>query len=204
MIYEVEKIYYYFRKAQSEFNNRGFRMPKDFQNFLKNTLSKVNRQKLIKLTNRFNTRWNNIDPYKYFQCGFSLYKKNFSYIKFLEEKILKLYITRDKIEKRKIIAEKEKLIETAKFIKKYLNKNEIKLRDYIHKYDKDNKRIILDHYVKGKIDNFFFIWLMKYKGLSLTDTEKAYIPYLSENYRKISMELKNVLSFLKKLESKLL
>ena len=101
-IEQIQETYYLFRKAQADFNNRGFRMPKDFEAHFKKKLSLVNQKKLVKATNWFNTKWSNIDPYIYFTCGFELYKKRFSYIKFFEEKILLLYIQRDKNEKRQI------------------------------------------------------------------------------------------------------
>jgi len=62
-----EQVYYYFRKAQSETKNRGFRLPKDFETHLNKKFSKANREALILVTKYFNTKWENIDVYKYMQ-----------------------------------------------------------------------------------------------------------------------------------------
>ena len=53
---QIEKIYFQFRKAQADFHNRGFRMPKDFEKHFKTKLSIVNQKKLTKVTNWFNTK----------------------------------------------------------------------------------------------------------------------------------------------------
>ena len=69
---EIENIYYCFRKAQADFNNRGFRMPNDFEKFFYSKFGKPNREALNKITGRFLTMWQNIDPEKYFLCGFEM------------------------------------------------------------------------------------------------------------------------------------
>jgi hypothetical protein len=198
-IEQIENIYYKFRKAQASYNNRGFRMPKDFEKHFKTKLSTVNQKKLTKLTNWFNTKWNNIDPDLYFTCGFDLYKKRFSYIKFFEEKILLLYIQRDKNTKREARVTKEKLIESAKFIKKYMRDNEIlSLQEYMDTND-GNQKLAVSHYLKNNIDASFFVFLLK-KGMKLTDMDRSYIPYISKNYRNINIMLIDMKSFLSKIE----
>jgi len=199
-IEQIKETYYQFRKAQADFNNRGFRMPKDFEAHFKKKLSIVNQKKLAKATNWFNTKWSNIDPYVYFTCGFELYKKRFSYIKFFEEKILLLYIQRDKNEKRQIRVQKEKLIASAKFVKKYMRDNDMRtLNEYIDTND-GNQKLAVTHYLKNEIDASFFVFLLK-KGMKLTDIDRSFIPYVSKHYRTINVMLVDIKSFLSKIEA---
>lgn len=201
-IENIEKIYFQFRKAQADFNNRGFRMPKDFESHFRKKLSTVNQEKLNKITGWFNTKWSNIDPYTYFICGFDLYKGRFSYVKFFNEKILLLYVQRDKNEKREVRVNKTKLIESAKFLKKYMTENEIyTLQEYIDTSD-GNRRLAITHYLQNKIDASFFVFLIK-KGMKLTDTDRGFIPYISKHYRNINVMLNELRSFLLKIEERL-
>lgn len=196
---QIKNVYYQFRKAQAHYNNRGFRMPKDFEKHFKTKLSTVNQKKLTNITNWFNTKWSNIDPYRYFICGFELYKKRFSYVKFFEEKIILLYKQRDKNEKRKAKATKKSLVNSAAFVKKYMKDNEIEsLREYIDTND-GNQKLAVSHYLKNKIEASFFVFLMK-KGMKLSDTDRSYIPYIAKNYRRLNIELNEMKSFLDKIE----
>ena len=198
-IEQIEQVYYQFRKSQADFNNRGFRMPKNFEDHFKKKLSAINQKKLAKITNWYNTKWSNIDPYRYFTCGFELYKKRFSYVKFFEEKILVLYIQRDKNEKRQTRVTKEKLISSAKFIKKYMQDNKIQsLQEYMDTND-GNQKLAVSHYIKNKIDSSFFVFLLK-KGMRLSDTDRSFIPYISKHYRIINVMLVDIKPFLDKME----
>ena len=198
-IEQIEQVYYQFRKSQADFNNRGFRMPKNFEEHFKKKLSEINQKKLAKITNWYNTKWNNIDPYRYFTCGFELYKKRFSYVKFFEEKILVLYIQRDKNEKRQTRVTKEKLISSAKFIKKYMQDNKIQsLQEYMDTND-GNQKLAVSHYLKNEIDSSFFVFLLK-KGMRLSDTDRSFIPYISKHYRIINVMLVDIKPFLNKME----
>ncbi len=197
----IESIYKAFRKAQADYNNRGYRMPKDFEKHFNTKFSEQNKKKLIKITGWFLTKWQNIDPYEYFKCGFDLNEGKFSYMKFLNEKILLLYKNRDKNKKREVKITKQKLIESAKFVKRWMDRNNATLDDYIGTRI-GNKRIAVDHYVKNKIDATFFVFLLN-KGMILTNTERSDIPYIQTNYRKIQFGLKDIEDFVKKLGEKL-
>ena len=201
-IEQIKNVYFQFRKAQADFHNRGFRMPKDFEEHFKKKLATINQKSLTKITNWFNTKWSNIDPYLYFKCGFDLYKKNFTYVKFFNEKILMLYKTKDKNEKRQVRVTKEKLIESAKFVKQYMRDNEIlSLQEYIDTND-GNQKLAVSHYLKNNIDASFFVFLIK-KGMKLSDTDRSFIPYISANYRNINVMLNEMKSFLFKIEKRL-
>jgi len=196
----IEEIYFQFRKAQADFNNRGYRMPKDFELHFNTKFKEQNKKALIKITGWFLTKWQNINPYDYFICGFELYK-SFTYMKFFDEKILLLYKTRDKNKKRNVKITKKKLIESACFVKKWMNENNGTLYDYINSRE-GYQRIAIDHYLKDKIDASFLVFLIK-KGMILTDNERSVIPYVQANFRKITFALNDMKDFLKKLERKL-
>jgi hypothetical protein len=197
-IQEIEKIYRAFRKAKAESQGTMHRLPKDFEKAL-NKLTEKNRKNLIKITGWFMTKWTNIDPYTYFKCGFDLIGKNFSYVRFFNKKILMLYISRDKIQKRNTRIDKEKLIKSAKFLKKYMRDNEIRtILEYVNKTD-GNRKIAINHFLKNFIDPAFFVFLMR-KGLTLTEDDRGYLPYISKNYRVLNLKLNDLESFLYKIE----
>jgi hypothetical protein len=162
----------------------------------------IERKAIIKITGWFLTKWQNIDPYGYFMCGFDLYKKNFSYVKFFDEKILLLYITRDKNKKRDINITKKKMIESAVFVKKWMVKNNATLYDYINARE-GHLRMAVDHYLKNQIDASFFVFLIG-KGMILTDMDRSQIPYIQQKFRKIQFGLNDIRDFIKKLEGRLL
>lgn len=197
----IEHIYLQFRKAQADYNNRGYRMPKNFENHFNNKFKEPNKKALIKITGWFITKWINIDPYKYFMCGFELYKKNFTYTKFFKEKILLLYKTRDKNEKREVRITKEGMVKSATFVKKWMKDNKLTLEEYLHETN-GNQKVAVDHYLKNNIDASFFVFLIQ-KGMILTDNERAVIPYVQENFRKIKFGLIDIEPFIKKLEERL-
>ena len=198
----IENIYHQFRRSQADFNNRGYRMPKDFEVHFNNRFKETNQKALIKITGWFLTKWQSIDPYNYFMCGFEIYGKGFSYIKFFKEKILLLYVTRDKNKKRQVVITKQGLIKSAVFVKKWMSDNNITLDDYIHARE-GHQKIAVDHYLTNKIDASFLIYLIT-KGLILTDTERGSIPYVQKNFRKITLEFGVMQVFLRKLGGKLL
>jgi hypothetical protein len=177
-------------------------MPKDFEKHFNSKFKEQNKKKLIKITGFFLTKWQNIDPYNYFRCGFDLFDKRFSYMKFLHEKIILLYINKDKNKKREVRVTKQALVESAYFVKKYMVKNGIaSLDDYIHESEGDRK-IAVDHYLKNKIDASFLVFLLG-KGMILTDAERSDIPYIQTNFRKLKFNLEDIKDFLKKLGDKL-
>lgn len=200
-IEHIEEIYYQFRKAQSDYNNRGFRLPKDFEDHFNIKFKEANKKALIKISGWFLTKWGNINPYDYFLCGFELYKKGFTYTKFFDEKILLLYKARDKNKKREIEITKKSLIKSALFVKKWMTENNASLYDYINTRE-GNHRLAVEHYLKNKIDASFIVFLIR-KGMILTDNDRALIPYVQENFRNIKYELDGMKIFVRKMEEKL-
>jgi len=186
---EIEDVYRCFRKAQSSHFNRGYRMPKDFDKHLMK-MSKVNREALRTITGLFKTKWSRIDPIKYFKCGFELFN-NFTYVQFLDKRILNLYIQRDKLEKRKSELNKMEMVRSAKFIREYMDSNNIRTFGIYCMMEKNGYNLVLTHYLKNKIDHFLFTWLMKRQLIRLTEDEKSLIPYIMNGYRDTFVQLED-------------
>lgn len=199
---EPVDIYYNFRKAQSESKGRGFRMPKDFDKHLENKFSQKNREALVLATQYFNTKWTNVNPYRYMQCGFEMFK-TFSYVKFFDPRIMRLYVQKDKNIKREMNVNKKGIIDSVKFIKGYMKENKVfMLRDYLEMKD-GYKKLIVTHYVQGYIDKYLLVWLVKTGKLILTDDDRACMTYIVHQYREIGDKLQEINGFMRKVGEKL-
>jgi hypothetical protein len=205
IIKDVEFVYFKFRKASAEFHNRGYRLPKDFESFLYNRMSKSNREKLIKLTKNFITKWERIDIEQYFRVGFKLFGKNFSYIKFLDDRIITLYKDIDKNLKRDLSDNKKKFTNSAKYVIKYIKSNNLSLEKYcVQKWrEKGKVSLVINHYIHNYIDKIFVVWLIKKGYFYLNDDEKPLVPYIVDNYRDLYVKLDEMNGFIDKIERKM-
>jgi hypothetical protein len=195
----VQDVYVAFRKAQSEFKGRPYVLPKDFDSFLEKRVSEKNKENLIMAKSFFNTKWKEIDPYRYFLCGFELYK-SFSYNMFFKPNIINLYKNRDKILKRDLQDAKVGITNSLKFLKLYLKENNI---DNIAKYCRkkiQNRCLPVKHYLENNIDKFFLIYLIRKGFLMLEDDERALLPYVVENYREIVLKFNDISDFITKID----
>jgi len=198
-------VYLIFRKIQARFNNRPYQLPKDFDHFLENRMSKKNRECLELAAKYFSTKWTNINIETFMECGFELFGKSFTYTKFFNSKIMKFYIERDKNKKRKVELNKKEMIKTAKFIKKFMqpirnNPNISIIREYCRKRD-GAIRLIVKHHTQGHIDKHFLVWMIFSGQITLTDDERALVPYVVGNYRDFVNDLGGINPFLKKLRT---
>jgi len=199
---EPVDVYYNFRKAQSESKGRGFRMPKDFDSHLSNKFSDNNKEALLLATKYFNTKWSNINPYRYFQCGFELFK-TFSYLKFFDPRVMRLYVQRDKNRKREMEVNKKQIVQSVKFIKNHMKAHDIHMiRDYLQMKNGERK-VIVDHYAQGFVDKYLLVWLVKKGKLVLTDDDRACMPYIVHQYRDIGEKLEEINGFMRKVGEKL-
>jgi len=199
---EPVDLYYNFRRAQSESKGRGFRMPKDFDAHLEKKFSDKNREALLLATNYFNTKWTNVNPYRYMQCGFELFK-TFSYLKFFDPRVMRLYVQRDKNAKREMVVNKKAIVESVKFIKRFMKENNIRMtRDYLQ-LQNGHRKIIIDHYSHGNIDKYLLVWLVKSGRLILTDDDRACMTYITHQYREIGEKLQEINGFMRKVGEKL-
>jgi len=198
-------VYSIFREVQARSKNRPYRLPKDFDKFLENRMSKKNREVLELVAKYFSTKWVNIDVEKFMGCGFELFGKNFTYTKFFNSKLMRFYIERDKNKKRKIELSKKEMVKSARYVKRYMqpirnNPNISLIREYCRKRDGEI-RLIVRHHVQGHIDKYFLVWMVSSGQITLTDDERALVPYVIGRYRDYVEDLKAVNPFLKKLRT---
>jgi len=148
-------------------------------------LNQKSRESLELVTKYFNTRWSNISVERYFEYGFELFGKSFTYMKFFDKRLIAYYIGKDKNRKRDIMSNKKSIIKSIKFLKKWLEGKEYKISPFMYySLCKDGKASVpIRHYIKGDIDNLFLTWLIKEGYLSIEDDERSQIPYIVENYR---------------------
>jgi len=198
----VENVYIEFRKAQSIAKGKPYRLPKDFEKHLNNKMSKVNRKSLSVVTNWFITKWSGVSIGKYFECGFELFN-NFTYRNFADPRILKLYISRDKLIKRKAELGKRNIIDSVKFVLKYIREHKIKSTSIYCMIRQDGKSLPIIHYLNNDIDRYFLTWMIREKYVHLNDYEMSVIPYITDKYREILDELAQNNRFLEKLKEKL-
>jgi hypothetical protein len=190
-MYEPLDIYVAFRRAQSNILNRGFRIPKDFDKHLNSKMSKSNKDALILATGYFNTKWQNINPEVFFDCGFELFKK-FTYVQFFDERVMNMYKAKDKNRKREMEVNKEKLKESSAFVQKFMTSNEMKsLKEYCRRRNGESL-IVVEHYLKGHIDKYFFVYLIDKRLILLNEDDKTMIPYIIEQYRECLQKLKEL------------
>lgn len=197
-MFTINDIYITFRQAQARALCRPYRIPKDLPGHILKMPEK-HQANLEKLTQHFNTVFHNIEPDRYFDCGFQLYSNRFSYNRFFDDKILKLYITKDKNLKRDVEISKKNIIKSLKFIIKWIgdrrNKNISLLVQYSSMYD-NNTYAPIKHYNQLKIDKYFLVWLIKEKIFRLEDYMKLDIPIIVDNYRNLSYDLATIDGFL--------
>jgi len=206
MNYEIQDIYIIFRKEQSLFFNRPYKLPKNWDKFYEK-LNINTKEILNKITNYFNTKWDSIDPNKYFSAGFELYNKSFTYQKFFDNRILKLYIQRDKIKKYETEASKKLLIENLNFILSYMKersyRKDLSILSQYAKLREGFERICISHYRQNKISKFCLVYLLSRKYCILDVDEYTLIPEIKNKYRELIYELNNYKEFLIKLEEKI-
>lgn len=179
-------IYCAFRKAQANFLSRPYRLPKNWEKF-KTRMTKTNLDALELATNYFNTKWNKIDPFRYFKSGFTLYGKNYTYVRFFDKKNMLKYIKDDKMLKRELDLSKRSLIDSAKFVKQYMSKREVNPKlSLLRQYScikEGNMLIPILHYIQGHIDTYFLVWLIRRGLVKIDDDHRPQIPYIIEKYR---------------------
>ena len=191
---EMFDVYVKFRQAQSRFFNRPYRLPKDFNSFIEKRMSESNRRNLEKITQYFNTKWINIDVDRYFDYGFELFNKGFSYNKFLDQRLIQYYIDKDKNIKRDDDTAAENLKKSIIFVKKWINENckDSKISPitiYCNKSD-EKVRLPIKHYARGNIHRMFLTWLIREGYFQPKNYELSYINYIAENYRNNLEKLK--------------
>lgn len=200
-MYSVENLYCLFLKKKGEASKRGYRAPKDFEKKF-SEMAPDQRESWRKLSGYFNTTWQNIDPEKYFQYGFELWK-TFFYKQFFDQKLINYYIQKDKNQKRELELNKKSVILSAKFVKLFMKENKISnLKLYAWKKDGYHS-VCVKHYIQGKIDKMFLSYLIMRRYLVLSDEEKRDIPYVIETFRDSVSQISKIREFFYKIEDSL-
>ena len=199
-------VYTAFRRAQSSALSRPYRLPKDFNKHMVTKMNTCQITTLETLTGRFSTRWQNIDPSRYFSYGFELFGNNFSYSRFLHPKLILFYIEKDKNQKRSSDNIKEKIVSSIKFVKLWMKDKETRndislLSQYCMRYVGGIKAPV-KHYLLGTIDKHFVTWLIHRKMLNVSIDEDGLLPYIEENYRQYVNDLESMKDFLGMVENK--
>ena len=179
-------IYCAYRQAQAEFHNRPYKLPKNWEKF-KKRITKKNLENLDLITSKFNGTWYKICPHTYFRTGFSIFGKKFSYIKFFEKIILTKYMQNDRLQKRDLKLNKKDLIDSAKFIRKFMSRKnpspKLSLARQYSVLTEGEQSLPVIHYIRGHLDKYFLIWLMRRGLIKITDDERDQIPDIVDNYR---------------------
>jgi hypothetical protein len=192
---ELEEVYITFRKVQGLYNGKPYRLPKDISKHIDEKMTKVNKDSMITLCHWFNTKWRNINLEKYFEAGFELYGNNFTYTKFFDKKIVRLYIQLDKNKKRFLEINKKGIIESFKYVKSL---NYPSLESYCNKLN-GNIHLVVEDYLKDKIDKVLLAFFINYKYIrSLTDEDRQKIPYIITNWREHLELVKELTTFIEK------
>ena len=198
----AEDIYAEFRRAQAESKNRPYRLPKDFEAFMEKRMSQKNKEALLLVTQYFNTKWKNINPFRFFECGFELYK-SFTYVMFFNRNVMELYIRKDKHIKRDLDNAKKGLLESLRFVVPYMTEKKIPNISRYCQMRKDRQSLPVKHYLENKIDKYFVSLLIKMGYLQLEDDELMMMPYISEHYRSIIIQFKEIEKFVDRVKEKL-
>lgn len=193
-----QDVYFAFRKAQALANGRGFRMPKDFDAFLAK-MTPMNREWMQRATIAFNTRYSNINIDVYMSCGFEIWK-NFTYKNLLHDKVIQLYIHKDKTKKRQTEVTQREIETTFNNIEDYLRDKPrrpgyTQLQNFC-KFRQGEVRICINMYVQGKVDVMTLAYCVNRGYIKLTDDERALSTYLVQKYRDILDALEDVKSFI--------
>lgn len=197
-----ELLYTIFRYKHGAYISRPRKLPKDITKHINEKMNSVQSDNLKTAAIFFDSKWINIDPNEYINCGFDVLGKKFSFHNFFDPRIMRLYIMRDKNKKRELETSKQDLINSAKFILEYIKENNISFLTYINKKI-GHRRIIIEHYISNKICPLFFCFLLYNNKIELTEEENAILPYISVQYRNATVLIKKIDDFLMKIEDKL-
>lgn len=174
---QIENIYLTYLRMKAESKNRGYRLPKDPSLSIEKLKQKneKNYEKLETLWKFFNTKWTDIDLERYFHCGFELFP-NFTYVNFLNDKIIKLYIQKNKVEKFHTELNRKTLLKTFKYLKTYFKEHNINSLQEFCSIKEEFEHILIREYIKGNIDPYTLIYciLRKYAQLSVEEKQRIY------------------------------
>lgn len=170
-MYSRYDAYLIFKEIESEVKGKPFK-PLTEEMFLKRT-SEKNLEHTRKISNIFNTRFQNVNLRDYIKCGFHHFK-SFDYDKMFRDVVLQEYIARDNRIKRNPEENITKIMSDMKYINRYLD-------SYVNEHD-GNQRIILKDYIHNNIGStilVYSIWRSIFKPDSF---EWEYMSTIKNNF----------------------
>lgn len=196
---DEQDIYISFRTIQCDILNRKFNVPKNWDDFFNNKLKPEQREVLRKMVRYLATTWSNVDVDKYFKYGFELWK-TFSYHQFFNTQLINYYIQKEKNKKIKNDNTKKALIESAKFVRKFIIDNKLlNLEEYCN-IKNGFQSLAVKHYVEGNLSQHFIGYLIYIKYVDINE-EKLNDIY--EKWDVIRNEIISILDFLNEINRKL-
>ena len=150
-------------------------------------LTPKNEEIINNITDYFNTKWQNVNPYEYFLIGLSLFK-SFNYNMFFHDDIIKTYIQNQKINKRKSF-DINKFKHSIDFMKQ--------IDDYL--LQKDNYTyIFVNDYIQNKIDKYAIVYMLSFLSYQEQNKiEQETKHFVSEIFNNKDQLLKEVIECLK-------
>jgi hypothetical protein len=171
-----EEIYDIYLTAKQEITQKKPRKTK---------LTPKNQEIINNITNYFNTKWQNINPYQYFYIGFTLFK-SFNYNMFFHNDIIKTYIQKQKQLHRQSF-NKEIFTKSLNYTKQF--------NDYL--LMKDNYTyIFINDYIQNKIDKYTIIYLLSMLSVSeQQQIEQETKHFISEVFNNKEQLLKEIITW---------
>ena len=191
----VQDVYIKYQQARARFTSRPYRIPKKWDAvWAKMSEPQVYNVEMI--TKAFNTRWQNVDIDKYFDIGFQLFGKGFTYTKFYDRRILLSYIEKDKQSKRQKTNILESYNKSNEYVIEWLNKrphrDDLSIYKQYCMMNDNGIKAPIKHYLSNHIDKYMLTWLINRKYLSLEEHEKSLVPIITENYWTLSEEINEI------------
>ncbi len=180
----IENVYIKFNEARASKLNKKFKKPKNWESKLLPDQIQI----FAQISGYFLTKWSNINVKRYMECGFELYKR-FTYKDILRPDIIKHYIETDKIKKRRINTSLKKIDSSFRYIEK-------SLKHYCNLHE-GARSVIINDYLKNKIDTMILVYCIYYKYLIISKDEKELLYNIYGKYDEIVNKMFNIEYYIK-------
>jgi len=204
-VYNTLNIYKAYRQVKAQQNNKGIRLPKDWESYFKNNLNKPTQDNIQELTDMFNTRLCHINLYEYMAAGFDILK-GFTYKHFMDDRVMDRYIHNDKMKKRYWSFDKPPgIIKSLLYIygctDSYTTSIDATLKQYCKKTNiHDAIHDAIHDYISNKITTSFMVWIIKDRYITPSELEWSMMPFISGNKKSIFNDINKNHEWLKKLK----
>ena len=165
----IKNVYTVFNEVRLSRSNKKFKLPKNWESKLLPDQIDI----FTKIYGYFLTKWSNIDVKRYMESGFDLYRR-FTYKDILRPDIIKHYIEQDKVYKRRTKLSKRRIDNSFRYIER-----DVKSFCILHD---GNKNVIIEYYLKNKIDTLVLVYCIYHKYLIPTEDEKQMLYNIYNRY----------------------